>query len=363
MKKENMMHTFQRLFSIIVSSAILLVACEEPDNPEGETLGSEQEVFEAIINTLTREYSCFEEMSMREWKALYEPALDEYRVSQDLPLAFYHLLERWQNVDVHLDYVAQSIRWSQYLMPPNEDFFYVAADKSNGLYYFTRFERSRDIHLKTLKVEESLSEYLYVCITGWYYMPKVDLAFLERYMQNHDYAGVVVDLRGDYGESILPSFVESILSCFYPIGHHEIYKKYGRLLPSYLNSYTASQSVSVEGNALLAGKPVAVLVNSMTTNERNILAYLLSSLTNSVVIGRTSSGGGGGYRYRKRYKFDNTIYDLYYPKVAVRNKQYETFAKPLNLDIQVFTDFDKSTVPAIDDCIIEAINYIQHTNH
>ena len=108
-------------------------------------------------------------------------------------------------------------------------------------------------------------------------------------------------------------------------------------------------------------KPLVVIFNSGTTNEANILAYILSGRANTITISNSHSGGGGGLRVLKTVGNELQL-QVYYPKIHLSNDIYPNFNEPLEPMIKIPVTSYSHNPDSIDSRIVKALDCIDAMN-
>lgn len=239
--------------------------------------------------------------------------------------------------------------------------------KRSGLSYYSRYYRSQQEEYVTsgpcafntlVRIEETGSDKPYglMLVSENYRDFPTTLDTDLRTFAQSGLCGVVLDIRG---QSFF-SFVQDFLPYFYERGKHTVCKNAQRLLPNSHSSFTPYINYSIEGDGVLSGLPIAIIVNEATGGELSWMAHILSERSNVAIISRTY-GGRGSIRKWQYYNDDKDA--VTYPGIRSTTKHGVCY-EPLQPDFlvdwagngQYGTDSDE------DMCLVTALDFIDMYN-
>lgn len=347
----HMKHIKHIRFLSFIFTAITIVSC----SPKDEIT---EDVFTSIINTLTSKYVCFGDMTKTDWNSLCMTARARYTETNNVIESFDDMLNQWQNVRISIQEGAQG---TEYWYPITDSPISIPQEAiQNDFYKIENSRRYNNLGYSTI-IDKTNStpkkQYLYLIVNSWYTGTTFDYhEAIATYESATPHDGVIVDLRAT--KQGTKASVDSLLALFYHNGSHLAYYYKERLLANNLSSYTIGQAQTITGGDILTDKPIAILVNQSTTNEGNILAYILRSLAHTNIIGVTPTGGGGGFRTSKHYIHNNKQTTLTYPYQLVYNGKYDSFDNPLTQDIQVMPYDYTQGIYRVDQSIVSALHWL-----
>ena|GEM_PF-1836340 len=150
--------------------------------------------------------------------------------------------------------------------------------------------------------------------------------------------GIILDLRANYNE-LIPEMMLEILRYFYPQGENIICYQSRRVVPENRYQLSTPEPYVLNGYGIFAFKPIIVLFDKRTSNEANVMSYIMTSRDKTVTVSAEQTRGGGGLRERKILEGEiNSA--IYYPAIHLNNEKYETFEKSLEPMVKISYSFD-----------------------
>ena len=174
------------------------------------------------------------------------------------------------------------------------------------------------------------SPYMY-CAPTYFNLKQYDNSNLIKEVFNKydvsELKGVILDLSANTEKLIVPIMLE-LLRHFLPEGENVIFYYQKRDIPEDRYSLSTPEPFIINAYGTFADKPLVVLFNAMTTNEANILSYVLSERESTITVSNGHSGGGGGIRAYNIVGNELRL-KIYYPKFYLSNAHYSNFNEPL----------------------------------
>ena len=237
---------------------------------------------------------------------------------------------------------------------------------ANGIYYWNdSVATDRNISFGNMyRAEDTLQSKPYLYLVPHYYGYNQNgnsdyLGAAFNYFNTATLQGVILDLRAN-NIKLPHDMMLEVLRYLLPEGENLIYYESRRNVAEDRCRLSSPEPYILTCNGAYSDKPLVVLFNPETTNEANIMCYILQERHGTVTISNSHTGGGGGTR--KSVVLNEKInFLMYYPDVYLSNDKYDSFNRPLEPMIRIEGD-NVHGMSRIDNRIVSALHCIDSIN-